>query len=1196
MADEERALENLFADIPSKRKLLFVGQADNREGLKKLMELPWQIIFTSRFSRGSGKGNDKANYEDLLEIIHEKKGKEIYRLPKLSDKIDTKHDLILIQISKEKQNDSRFGKKSDFDFEYKNILKKYLRNQQHDLVIYGFSEELDAGSELYEAIESIIQDSTVSGNITFIDSDICHDNREALESLGVTVFTEPYLEMLEEYGYDYDEDSDGSELDDEQNKKDFFYSSQKRVWIDRANIPGKLSQIEILTDGFVYHEDPKGRLSMKDAFEKYLCPERYAFPKWYGYFENNGFYIPRAADDNLYKKVTKALKKGTDAPIILCGAPSCGKTVTAGALAYRIYKEHQYPVVFIRADDKGEPAAENLNKFLLYLKTKSEDEQPVLIIWDLSSVNQGKKEIKDAADDLQCALRDNYGRRFVLLCTAYEYDKVAKRNMITLDRSLKDEEKTAFLDKLGELEENLRKLRIEEGGEIKRIIDKYRSESDLDIAIMFYDLKTEFVNFFAEGLQIEQTVMADYIFDKLNAQRTRVFDKLIQLYMAETRMKYNDEEAQKETIDSQIRLQLEDFNLCIALFGLADLKAPSSLALSFFPGINLQGISYIPWIQQKYLDDSYEAFFCFRNNLEAELFVRNYFCQDDKRGREAEIIFNMIKRIIDFFIEDRVERPSYFLKKSTIDFLRCYGPNTDKTLRGCPYTDYKITPKDFEDLKKLIDPIYSLIDNGADEDGDFAIIYVNYCHEFFQKELNRINKINDSIHKDDAAKDDAAKDDAAKDDAAKDDTAKIDTDEPEKYMNFLQKVIVLCKNSIAGLEEKIRKETYNKNRKHYLTTERTSLVTEMVICDSQLKDFRRVYIQNCGDELSEDNKWLNELSTMNFGDVFDLLSDLIRRDRENEYCYNTLLRSDMKTDTNYRFRVGELIDIGKIYLPPWPDAQGFHSNAKEFEKNFSSSLRLDDIKDRRDLSEILYACRCELKNGNVDRVFSYLDDPDDPEIDSETRKRLKQDDYANVFRLRVAWKHLTGLELFSNDECRCIALTKDQWRLINMICEDYYKCTDPEKQKNPKATVRDPYVLLVYALSGLYMGKSYDETADFIKNYIRDDMFYNRYKKMRTPFMICELRKGDDDAVARKHWGRITFKPTDNNTGKVEIPDVIEECRCNCWNIGKDHLPDEGTELSGLELGLGFTGFSAYTQEGRENKKAKAKQKKGKGR
>lgn len=1193
MADEERALENLFADIPSKRKLLFVGQADNSEGLKRLMELPWQIIFTSRFSRGSGKGNGKASYEDLLEIIHEKKGKEIYRLPKLSDKIDTKHDLILIQISKEKQNDSRFGKKTDFDFEYKNILKKYLKDQQNDLVIYGFSEEMDAGSELYEAIESIIQDSTVSGNITFIDSDICSDNREALESLGVTVFTEPYLEMLEEYGYDYDEDSDGSELDDEQNKKDFFYSNQKRVWIDRAKIPGKLSQIEILTDGFVYHEDPKGRLAMKDAFEKYLCPERYAFPKWYGYFEDKGFYIPRAADDKLYKKVIKALEKGTDAPIILCGAPSCGKTVTAGALAYRIYKEHQYPVVFIRADDKGEPAAENLNKFLLYLKTKSEDEQPVLIIWDLSSVNQGKKEIKDAADDLQCALRDNCGRRFVLLCTAYEYEKVAERNMITLDRSLKDEEKTAFLDKLGELEENLRKLRIEEGGEIKRIIDKYRSESDLDIAIMFYDMKTEFVSFFAEGLQIEQTVMADYIFDKLNAQRTRVFDRLIQLYMAETRTKYNDEEAQKETIDSEIRLQLEEFNLCIALFGLADLKAPSSLALSFFPGINLQGISYIPWIQQKYLDDSYEAFFCFRNNLEAELFVSNYFSQDDKSGREAEIIFSMIERIIDFFIEDRAEHPSYFLKKSTIDFLRCYGPNTDKTGKFCAYSKYKITPKDFKDLKQLIDPIGPLIKNGADEDGDFAIIYVNYCHEFFQKELNRINKINDSIHKDDTAKDDTAKDDAAKDD-----TAKIDTDELETYMKFLQDIIELCKNSIAGLEEKIGKETYNKNRKHYLTTERTSLVTEMVICDSQLKDFRRIYIQNCGDKLSEDNHWMNGLSTMNFGEVFDLLSDLIKRDRENEYCYNTLLRSfkaylksDNKTDTNYRFRVGELIDIGEIYLPPLPDARGFHTNVAEFNDDFRSSLRLDDIKDRKDLSEILYACRCELKNGNVDRVFSYLDGP---ERDDEIRKRLTKDDYTNVFRLRVAWKHFTGLELFSNDECRCIALTKDQWRLINRICTDYFKCTDPKQQK---ATARDPYVLLVYALSELYLDKSCEETARFIKDNIRDDMFYNRYKKMRTPFMICEFRKGDDDdAVTRKYWGRITFKPADNNTGKVEITSAGIECRCNCWNIGENHLPDEGTELSGLELGLGFTGFSAYTKEGRENKKAKAGQKKGKGR
>ena len=133
---------------------------------------------------------------------------------------------------------------------------------------------------------------------------------------------------------------------------DFFYCLGHRISIDKSTLPGIRSDTELLTEKFIYQKIPIGKIALKDAFWEYILPDRYTFPKWFGYFPKSRFYIDRTEiDEKLYQRVVKALKNGSEEPIILYGEPCSGKTCAIGALAYRIYTEHQYPVVFIHPQD-----------------------------------------------------------------------------------------------------------------------------------------------------------------------------------------------------------------------------------------------------------------------------------------------------------------------------------------------------------------------------------------------------------------------------------------------------------------------------------------------------------------------------------------------------------------------------------------------------------------------------------------------------------------------------------------------------------------------------------------------------------------------------------------------------------------------------------------------------------------------------
>ena len=92
-------------------------------------------------------------------------------------------------------------------------------------------------------------------------------------------------------------------------------------------------------------------------FSNFLESSASLGPQWYGYLPQSTFYVKRSYEDALVQLVRKMLdgrsitgSSSVNRPIILAGDPGSSKSITLGALAYRIFNEKIHPVIYISKD------------------------------------------------------------------------------------------------------------------------------------------------------------------------------------------------------------------------------------------------------------------------------------------------------------------------------------------------------------------------------------------------------------------------------------------------------------------------------------------------------------------------------------------------------------------------------------------------------------------------------------------------------------------------------------------------------------------------------------------------------------------------------------------------------------------------------------------------------------------------------
>lgn len=168
---------------------------------------------------------------------------------------------------------------------------------------------------------------------------------------------------------------------------------------------------------------------MKDYFYMFI-KNSVREPQWYGY--NYGFNLNRKYEENLYKKVKKGLEnvgKASNKPLLVVGQTGTGKSISLAAIAYKIFNEKKYPVIYIEDPDlnfyssieykkkgtnKKESVAFNALDTLLE-KLENLGAKATLLVWDTSSYSTGREKSYRLFQALQAR-----GRKLYLVSTAYE--------------------------------------------------------------------------------------------------------------------------------------------------------------------------------------------------------------------------------------------------------------------------------------------------------------------------------------------------------------------------------------------------------------------------------------------------------------------------------------------------------------------------------------------------------------------------------------------------------------------------------------------------------------------------------------------------------------------------------------------------------------------------------------------------------
>lgn len=250
----------------------------------------------------------------------------------------------------------------------------------------------------------------------------------ALENQGIAVifgnsindFFDEYI--FDEVEYDVKKSEKAVQLYIEAGKKAIPISINKKQLLEIDSFASLLN-IDLLNEVKI----PKNM--MKDYFYMFI-KNSVREPQWYGY--NYGFNLNRKYEERLYKKVKKGLEnvgKANNKPLLVVGQTGTGKSISLAAIAYKIFNEKKYPVIYIKDPDvnfystieyqkkgtnKKESVAFNALDAVLE-KLENLGAKATLLVWDTSSYSTGREKSYRLFQALQAR-----GRKLYLVSTAYE--------------------------------------------------------------------------------------------------------------------------------------------------------------------------------------------------------------------------------------------------------------------------------------------------------------------------------------------------------------------------------------------------------------------------------------------------------------------------------------------------------------------------------------------------------------------------------------------------------------------------------------------------------------------------------------------------------------------------------------------------------------------------------------------------------
>lgn len=1216
---------------------LFIGQGIKMEDLPQtVLEQKWRFVVTSQ------KRNDFSKF-----FFSDHRSPRVYTQAKEIQNISfSSVDIPIIQL---------FGFETDNG--EKDFLVKMLLDTNASDIMNFIANKLDIRSKLVVAgydssNENELAYSVFSprwyqirgARVFFFNGEIKSDFTDQMRKIAEAK-NDYWCELSLADALKRVENEDGLNLESEiDSTKQLFYKGNKAAFIENTVLLKCQNFAQLLTDESVNAIKPIGKIEQYKYYELFLDNSSIS-PQWYGYSSELNYYLERPFEETLFRIIQGALNgkelafnsENKRLPIILEGDPGTSKSITLGAIAYRIFKNRKNPVVFIKNEEvsfNNEYSSEfNLfNNLLSEIEKAQGTDERILIIWDTAAY----RNVEDIAGNLS-RLLDNLGRRFVLVCTAYrgasreevnrtpyvERKSIIKKAwklsadgvfvpicvdekdnsgrcvysdgralFVATTRDLSESDKNVLSEKIKKY------IDLDERGK-KLLCDRVNKEND--IFMYYFQLRYELRERLAEGLGVEQRIIGHYVKNQLKVmtnskeKEKKTLSPLIQAMLKagivleeETIDEIECEEKEQEFVENS-KYDFDSFNFTIALFSKYKLNVPYRLAFSmlytnidqtsdsFFKDTQLLELvtTSIPWIF--YGPDTQDRFiFRFRNSKEAEIVLINNNIDGEKQ-------IKYLLQLLDVYINEYSYDEE--IKYALISLARMMGPNSEyynSELEGIEHRQI------LQHLDQVITKLASMRGSGKSDsfDVNFAQLEITFTREYYGKLWDKILERKDEESIEEITKTRLLK---------------------------LKEVLELAQICINKLDSE--QLTADSAQKKYIQDQINMFACEIAYCKIAMEELAKNNINRNADlELN--------VQTPEYFQIYPFLVRAVNSNPVNGFSYNAMFKlfeheyTRMTNDEQKLTILSEIrsyveeaktLDIVNRGMNGRDEVQ---ENIVKIEGMASEyPVDIDTIENQKDdnsfvkvfnecLSKnkacaIVFVCQQELNkyrllslNENDENGNSELSD-EQVEIckkiykfisKEEYKSCVEQDAFAMYLKLRVAWLLFNKRPLNLGDkEAQLTYIGNEQWKIIYNICETYINYCKAESKK--------PIVYLIYALSivqitGDYLA-AYKAIAGMDKT---GNASFASQARMRVPYIICE-----NPGEPKKYFGTI-YNADNRVSGFLNIKGIPMQMgkkkgvRVFANNIGERYLPDKNKPIPNLEIGIGYTGFSAYTETGRKNR------------
>lgn len=1251
LQEEDILVSDLKQSFNINNMVLFAGVGTTRDELtEEICSLPWSCVVTTRRDEGFrnsfvNEGRRPKEYCSVSELppkLFDRTSLPIIRLFGLEVEDEPDEDYELLEERQEDECKSMLS----------NIMGKLDIISQ--MIVIGYRPEM--AGELKRTAMVVRWEKCQGGKLSFFnmnaDSEECRKLRESALKRNFSCYEESLAAIL----------GRRSRNDEEQTLEDYttvpghnlFYANEHPITINDRVLLRYRETGELLTEEKLLSIRPYGRIQQSRWFFEFLTKSAVYGPQWYGYLPQSEFYLRRPFEKPLVNLVCNLLdgRKIEDydysVPVIIDGDPGSSKSITLGALAYRVFMRKRNPVVFIHKTEMNLFSdISELDDMLQNIVDSGSGDARILIIWDGSAYHNIEKQAKTIAKKL-----DNRGRRFVLVCSAY-------RNM-ELGSGKPDGEGTLFYwnamadgtyqsankesagvvcynncyfvhavrelmdGELVQLKQKVSLYVTKDISYLMNIWNRLQAENNRDIFEYLYKLIIILQPALESGLTKEQQKVSNFVQEQLDkilerssVKREKVLSPMAQA-LQEAGIDFSDLdlEEKQETDEIKESTGLLKFSTCVALFSRFKLPTPVPLALQalymeedteekdFYSSSNRelfnQITTSIPWIIYR---ENEEGDFCFyfRSTLEANIFLRNNPIDEEQQ-------IDLVCKLLGYYAENclRYNSAEPALKTALQRLLRMIGPNSDF--------------KPFQDIAKaehinLMRYLNKIIDKLAwmrnerqipDEDASFATIEITFMREFYGTYWGTLN--------------------GAAGGAGSHSVGKLyphiyTEDSYSKRLNYLNSAVELANASIDKLEH-CQVERYGKRQQASLIN---TLTVELCHCKMELEKTWRKYKQLCDDNGHVVQIPWKSIQPLPYLPMYRMLMRALNNDPTNGYAYNALFslfeneyeQADEKSKLELLSGIRMIVDDAKAADIQDRGSKGHDELSTHITRiiQYSSKtmVRISNILDgtcpeafgrmfeemlsQNNPAAIVFVCQQELDAAGISKPemtapgdrnnADWMLNSQQLEKCEEIRSFMRRREYADCIEhnmhalqllLRVSWMCYNKQPLMDGKkECRLTYIEKKgQWADIRQICQMYENCAG----ENPK-----PNIVLIHALSIIQLTENYIEANDLLER-LDESLFYNM-PRMRVPYMICA-----SPGIPRLYNGKV-LAVREERRGYIEVIGVPrrlgskEGIRFYKSNLGMTKMPEKGQVLTNFEIGLGYTGLSAYTARGRARMEAR---------